>query len=303
MPGACLQGAPAQSGSSGGGAACAARRGRCARFGAWRLAANAHVLVLAAALGVAGAASYVYTTIPSELTPQEDRGVAFVPLDRTGGLHGGRSRTRPRGRWRRSPNRWRSRAPSRRSSPSPARGADPIAPLWCCALPTGPIATCPLRTSRARCARAWAASPPPVAFPSPLGPRPARQPDTAAGGCVGTGLREREGVGSARSWRRRRSQPEPAEHGDGLRGGSAAALHFRRPHAGRRPRCLHRDDRDHAADPPRLARGDGLRRSRPGVPGPAAGGTGDRSSPSDIDFIFVRAGDGTSLVPLSSLVT
>ncbi|UOM34200.1 efflux RND transporter permease subunit [Acuticoccus sp. I52.16.1] len=29
----------------------------------------------------------------------------------------------------------------------------------------------------------------------------------------------------------------------------------------------------------------------------------DRSSPSDIDFIFLRAGDGTSLVPLSSLVT
>ncbi|RAI00685.1 multidrug transporter AcrB [Acuticoccus sediminis] len=29
----------------------------------------------------------------------------------------------------------------------------------------------------------------------------------------------------------------------------------------------------------------------------------DRSSPSDIDFIFVRAGDGTSLVPLSTLVS
>ncbi|WP_420392913.1 efflux RND transporter permease subunit [Acuticoccus sp.] len=38
------------------------------------------VLVLAAALGVAGSGAVVYQSLPSELTPKEDRGVAFVPL-------------------------------------------------------------------------------------------------------------------------------------------------------------------------------------------------------------------------------
>ncbi|ORE95835.1 acriflavin resistance protein [Stappia sp. 22II-S9-Z10] len=40
----------------------------------------APLIVLVAAAGIAGVGAVVYTTIPSELTPREDRGVAFVPL-------------------------------------------------------------------------------------------------------------------------------------------------------------------------------------------------------------------------------
>ena len=143
------------------------------------------------------------------------------------------------------------------------------------------------------------------AFPSnPVGPRPARQPDSPLQVVIGG-----PDYDSVKQWseailRPRRGEPGPAQPRDRLRGEPAAARRADRSRQGRRSRHRRRDHRRDPADHARLARDHELRRPRPRVPGDRPGAArgpahADRSR-QHLRALRPRSG---ALAPLTALVT